>query len=56
MNDPLMRPVVARYLLKDKTAVIEIAQASGLPLLSKEERDPLVATSYGTGELVADAE
>ncbi|MBR5920960.1 MAG: glycerate kinase [Bacteroidales bacterium] len=55
VNDPLMRSVVARYLLKDKTAVIEIAQASGLPLLSTEERDPLVATSYGTGELVADA-
>ena len=55
VNDPLMRPVAARYLLKDSTAVIEIAQASGLPLLSKEGRDPLVATSYGTGELVADA-
>lgn len=55
VNDPLMRPVVAHYLLKDKTAVIEIAQASGLPLLTKEERNPLIASSYGTGELVADA-
>ncbi len=55
VNDPLMRPVVAHYLLKDTTAVIEIAQASGLPLLTKEERNPLIATSYGTGELVADA-
>ena len=55
VNDPLMRPVVAHYLLKDKTAVIEIAQASGLPLLTKEERNPLIATSYGTGELVVDA-
>ena len=55
VNDPLMRPVVANYLLKDKTAVIEIAQASGLPLLTLEERNPLVACSYGTGELVADA-
>ena len=55
VNDPLMRPVVAHYLLKDTTAVIEIAQASGLPLLKKEERNPLIATSYGTGELVADA-
>lgn len=55
VSDPLMRPVAARYLLKNRTAVIEIAQASGLPLLSKEERDPLVTTSYGTGELVADA-
>lgn len=55
VNDPLMRPVVAHYLLKDTTAVIEIAQASGLPLLTKEERNPLIATSYGTGELVVDA-
>ncbi len=53
--DPLMRPIVAHYLLKDETAVIEIAQASGLPLLTKEERNPMVATSYGTGQLVADA-
>lgn len=55
VNDPLMRPVVAHYLLRSSTAVIEIAQASGLPLLRKEKRSPLVATSYGTGELVADA-
>ena len=55
VNDPLRRPVVAHYLLKETTAVIEIAQASGLPLLKKEECNPLIATSYGTGELVVDA-
>jgi len=55
VRDPLMRPVSAQYLLRDKLAVIEIAQASGLTLLSKEERNPMVATSYGTGQLVADA-
>ena len=55
VRDPLMRPVSAKYLLQDKLAVIEIAQASGLTLLTKEERDPMVATSYGTGQLVADA-
>ena len=55
VRDPLMRPVTARYLLRDRLAVIEIAQASGLTLLSKVERNPLVATSYGTGQLVADA-
>ena len=53
--DPLMRPIMAKYLLKDETAVIEIAQASGLTLLNIKERNPLVATSYGTGQLVADA-
>lgn len=55
VKDPLMRLVTARYLLKGETAVIEIAQASGLTLLTKEERNPMVATSYGTGQLVADA-
>ena len=53
--DPLLRRITASYLMLDDTAVIEIAQASGLPLLSAEERNPLRATSYGTGQLVADA-
>ena len=49
--------VMASYgLLGDgKTAVIEMAEASGLPLVPKEQRDPLVATTFGTGELIADA-
>ena len=55
VRDPLMRPVLAKYLLHNEMAVIEIAQASGLTLLTKEERNPMVATSYGTGQLVADA-
>ena len=55
VRDPLMRPVVAKYLLQNEMAVIEIAQASGLTLLTNEERNPMVATSYGTGQLVADA-
>ena len=55
VRDPLMRPIIARYLLHNDMAVIEIAQASGLTLLTNEERNPMVATSYGTGQLVADA-
>ena len=55
VKDPLMRPITAKYLLKDETAVIEMAQASGLTLLTKEERNPMVTTSYGTGQLVVDA-
>jgi len=55
VNDPLMRPIMAKYLLKDETAVIEMAQASGLTLLTKEERNPMVTTTYGTGQLVVDA-
>ena len=55
VRDPLMRPITAQYLLKDELAVIEMAQASGLTLLTKEERNPMMATSYGTGQLVVDA-
>ena len=56
VNDPLMRPITAKYLLlENKTAVIEIAQACGLHLLTSEERDPLITSSYGVGELIADA-
>ena len=55
VKDPLMRPIVAQYLMQGDTAVIEIAKASGLTLLSPEERNPMVATSYGTGQLVVDA-
>ncbi len=55
VRDPLLRRITAQYLLKDKTAVIEMAAASGLTLLTPEERNPLKATSYGTGQLIADA-
>lgn len=55
VRDPLMRRISARYLLKGDTAVIEMAQACGLTLLSADERNPLLATSYGLGLLVADA-
>lgn len=57
VHDPLMRPLPAHYgILGDgETAVIEMAQASGLPLLSPEERNPMKTTSYGTGELILDA-
>ena len=55
VKDPLMRPIVAQYLIQGDTAVIEIAKASGLTLLSPEERNPMVATSYGTGQLIVDA-
>ncbi len=55
VREPLMRPILAKYLLHNEMAVIEMAQASGLTLLTQEERNPMVATSYGTGQLVADA-
>lgn len=54
---PLGKPVKARYgLLADgETAVIEMAEASGLPLITDKQRNPLKATTYGTGELIMDA-
>ncbi len=55
--DPLGRPMEAEYGLVDagKTAVIEMALASGLELLSRSALDPLRASTYGTGQLMADA-
>lgn len=56
-HDPLGRPISAGYgvVNNGKTAVIETAAASGLGLLRKEELNPSLATSYGTGELISDA-
>jgi glycerate kinase len=57
VTGPMGEPVSARYgILGDGvTAVIEMAEASGLPLVPREQRDPLKATTYGTGELILDA-
>jgi glycerate kinase len=53
VSDPLGRTVAAEWLLlDDRTAVIDAAEAIGLPLLREEERDPLRATSRGLGELL----
>ena len=53
VSDPLGRSVPARWLvLPDGRAVLEAAAAIGLPLLAREERDPLTASSRGLGELV----
>jgi len=51
---PLGRPVEAFYGLSGDglTAVVEMAAASGLELVAPAERDPLAATSRGTGELI----
>ncbi len=56
VRDPLKRAISAHYLLlPNATAVIEIAQACGLPLLTIAERNPLVTSSYGVGEMINDA-
>jgi len=56
VQDPLGRPVTAVYGITDNgIAVIEMAQASGLTILSKNERNPLYTSTYGTGQLIIDA-
>ncbi len=54
VQDPLGRPLEASFgILGDgQTAVVEVAAASGLPLLSAAERNPLLTTTYGTGQLI----
>ena len=57
VHDPLMRPIEACYGIVNggRTAVMEMSAASGLPLLTAQERNPLRTTTYGTGEMIADA-
>ncbi|WP_028307695.1 glycerate kinase [Desulfitibacter alkalitolerans] len=52
--DPLGREMESFFgiLGNGKTAVIEMAAASGLPLLKPEERNPYITTTYGTGQLI----
>ncbi len=53
VRGPLGEPVEAHYgVLRDGAAIIEMAQASGLPLVPPAQRDALRATSYGTGEIM----
>lgn len=53
---PLGSPVAAAWRVADALAVVEMARASGLSLAGgPEANDPLSATTYGTGELIAEA-
>jgi glycerate kinase len=54
VSDPLGNRIQATYglLRQGKTAVIELAQASGLTLVPKAQRDPGRTSTYGTGELI----
>ena len=55
VHDPLGRMISASYAVKGETAVIEMAEASGLCLVAEEERDIMKASSIGLGELILDA-
>ena len=52
VSDPLGRPVKAAYGVAGDLAIIESAAACGLTLLTKEERNPLVTSTKGLGELI----
>jgi len=56
VHDPLMRNIRASYgKIDENRAILEMAAASGLPLLAESERNLAKTTSYGTGELIAAA-
>ena len=57
VNDPLFREITAVYGYsdRDKVAVIEMAASSGLTLLNKGERNPLMTSTYGFGTMILDA-
>ncbi|QGQ94854.1 glycerate kinase [Paenibacillus psychroresistens] len=57
VTDPLGAPVEAMYgiIEPNATCIIEMASASGLCLLTEDQRNPLLATTYGTGELIKHA-
>ena len=56
-SDPLGRPLEASFALSDEAGIgiVETAAASGLGLVEPSERDALAASTFGTGELIADA-
>lgn len=57
VTGPLGAPVVCKYgvLEETKTAVIEMAGAAGITLISSKQRNPLYTTTYGVGEVIRDA-
>ena len=55
VSGPLEAPVSATLALKGETAVIEMAQASGLCLIAPGERNPMLTSTKGTGELILKA-
>jgi glycerate kinase len=56
-HDPLGRQIDARYawIANRKLAVMEMSEVAGMRRLSKSERDPLLATTFGVGEMILNA-
>ena len=56
VTGPAGKPVTAKYgLLPDGVAVMEMAEAAGITLVSGAEKNPLYTTTYGVGEMILDA-
>lgn len=54
-QDPLGRAIQATYFTTEEAAFIELASASGHVLLQAAERNPLLTSTYGTGQMIRDA-
>ena len=57
VHDPFMKPIEVSYGIVNNgaMAIIEMASACGLPLIDSSRRNPMKTTTYGVGEMVADA-
>ena len=57
VHNPLAEEIIASYgvIPRTNTAVIDIASAAGLTLIDEEQRNPMYTTTYGVGEMIADA-
>ena len=57
VHDPLFRKIKAKYLwiASCRTAIVEMARTSGIELLKSNERNALITSTFGTGELILDA-
>lgn len=54
--NPLGKEIISQYgIVGGHTAIIEMAEASGLQLVREEERNPMITTTYGTGQLIKSA-
>ena len=56
-HNPLMQKITTQYGISEdgRTALVEMARISGLPLLPPSRQNPMLTTSYGLGEIIAEA-
>ena len=55
VQGPLNKKVDAEYVINNNTAIIEMSAAAGITLIDKKDLNPLNTTTYGVGEIIADA-